>query len=114
MTDTAKRVPSSPETAVATEWPQWVVSYWLHSHYADCSEDESREKLLKALDDAGFVIVPKEPTNAMICAALEASLDIMAETGVNALSPFKDYPPPGEVTKRCYRAMVAKSKGAMP
>jgi hypothetical protein len=62
--------------------------------------------ILEALNDAGFAIVPKEPTTAMICGALEASLEIMAENGVNALSPFGDYPPPGEVTKRCYRAMI--------
>lgn len=68
-------------------------------------------EVVKKLDAAGFVIVPKEPTNDMICGALQASLDLMKEAGVTGLSPFSDYPAPGEVTKRCYRAMVKAAHG---
>lgn len=75
-------------------------------------DDAGRAKeILKELDGLGFAIVPKEPTSDMICGALQASLDLMKEAGVTGLSPFSDYPAPGEITKRCYRAMVKAAHG---
>lgn len=56
---------------------------------------------------ADHVTVPREPTDAMLAAALQASLDFMTENGVNALSPFETYPSPTEAIRRAYRAMVA-------
>lgn len=69
---------------------------------------------MEAALPAGYTIVPVEPTNEMICAALQASLDLMKEAGVDGLSPFTDYPAPGEVTKRCYRAMIAAVQQQTP
>lgn len=54
----------------------------------------------------GWKLVPQEPTNDMIAAALQASLDIMKENNVSALSPFTEYPAPGAITRRVYRAML--------
>ena len=62
--------------------------------------------VLRELDKAGFVIVPKEPSDSMLAAALQSSLDMMKECGVDGLSPFEDYPSPAELTKRAYRAMI--------
>lgn len=63
-------------------------------------------EVIKKLNAAGFAIVPKEPTNAQIIAALEFALAWMSQNGVDGLSPFKDYPPPGETAKGMYRAML--------
>ncbi len=64
------------------------------------------EAIMEDLDRAGYVIVPKEATNAQVISGLETSLKIMTEAGVDALSPFKDYPAPTEITRRVYREMV--------
>lgn len=49
-----------------------------------------------------------EPSNGMIANGLEESLNIMSEYGVDDLTPFTDYPRPGVVTSRCFKAMVKK------
>lgn len=62
--------------------------------------------VIVALKERGYVIVPKEPTDQMTASALEESLRIMKEHGVDGLSPFKDYPSPIETTRRVYRVMI--------
>jgi hypothetical protein len=57
----------------------------------------------------GDVVVPREPTDEMIVAALEWSLEWMRGHKVDGLSPFKDYPPVKETTAGMYRAMLAAS-----
>jgi len=57
----------------------------------------------------GWKLVPVEPTPGMLAAALQASLGIMNENGINGLSPFKDYPSPTETTRRAYIAMLSAS-----
>lgn len=52
-------------------------------------------------------LVPVEPTDEMIAAALKESLEIMKEHGVTGLSPFEDYPDPVETTRRMLRAAIA-------
>jgi hypothetical protein len=64
-------------------------------------------ELSRDLEAAGLVIAPREATHSQLVSGLETSLKIMAENGVNGLSPFKDYPNPTEITRRVYREMVA-------
>lgn len=61
----------------------------------------------------GYAIVPTEATTAQVISALETSLKIMTENGVDGLSPFQDYPNPAETTRRVYREMV-KTASAKP
>lgn len=71
-------------------------------------DDAGRAKfIMDELDGLGFAIVPKEPTAEILEAGLQSSLDFMKESGVDGLSPFKDYPSPAETVKRAYRAMIA-------
>lgn len=65
------------------------------------------KSMQQALEAEGLVIVPKEPTDRQVAAALEWALDWMKQHGVDGLSPFKDYPPVAETTRGMYRAMVA-------
>jgi hypothetical protein len=60
----------------------------------------------------GMVLVPLEPTDAMIKACLQAALDFMAETKTTEVHPGQTYPSPSENARRCWRAMVkAAGKG---
>jgi hypothetical protein len=60
----------------------------------------------------GMVLVPREPTTAMIQACLQAALDFMAETKTTEVHPGQTYPSPSENARRCWRAMVkAAGKG---
>lgn len=52
----------------------------------------------KALADAGLVVAPKEPTEAMICHGDEAIIEALKEI------PTTAEPTPAQ---RCYRAMIA-------
>jgi hypothetical protein len=54
----------------------------------------------------GMVLVPLEPTDAMIKACLQAALDFMAETKTTEVHPGQTYPSPSENARRCWRAMV--------
>ena len=59
-----------------------------------------------------MVLVPREPTPAMIKACLQAALDFMAETKTTEVHPGQTYPSPSENARRCWRAMVqAAGKG---
>ncbi len=59
-----------------------------------------------------MVLVPREPTSAMIQACLQAALDFMAETKTTEVHPGQTYPSPSENARRCWRAMVkAAGKG---
>ena len=59
-----------------------------------------------------MVLVPREPTDAMIKACLQAALDFMAETKTTEGHPGQTYPSPSENARRCWRAMVkAAEKG---
>ena len=60
--------------------------------------DAFGEEIIKALDDAGFVIVPKEPTAEMI----EAGDD--TDHTIEAMSEHPDYE---EQIANIYRAMIA-------
>lgn len=53
-----------------------------------------------------MTIAPREPTDEMLAAGLQASLDFMKENGVTALSPFSEYPSPTEALRRAYKAML--------
>ncbi|TIO15576.1 MAG: hypothetical protein E5X86_19585 [Mesorhizobium sp.] len=53
-----------------------------------------------------MVLVPREATNAMHIAALEAGLALMRECGVDGLSPFTSYPAPSKITNRVWSAML--------
>jgi histone H3/H4 len=69
---------------------------------------------IRALSDTppGMVLVPREPTPAMIQACLQAALDFMAETKTTEIHPGQTYPSPSENARRCWRAMVkAAGKG---
>jgi len=69
---------------------------------------------IRALSDTptGMVLVPREPTSAMIQACLQAALDFMAETKTTEVHPGQTYPNPSENARRCWRAMVkAAGKG---
>ena len=63
---------------------------------------------IRALSDTppGMVLVPREPTDAMIKACLQAALDFMAETKTIEIHPAQTYPSPSENARRCWRAMV--------
>lgn len=67
---------------------------------------------IRALSDTppDMVLVPREPTNAMIKACLEAALDFMAETKTTDVHPGQTYPSPGENARRCWRAMVKAAR----
>jgi hypothetical protein len=69
---------------------------------------------IEALSDtpSGMVLVPREPTDAMIKACLQAALDFMAETKTTEVHPGQTYPSPSESARRYWRAMVkAAEKG---
>jgi glutathione S-transferase len=69
---------------------------------------------IRALSDTppDMVLVPREPTPAMIKACLQAALDFMAETKTTEVHPGQTYPSPSENARRCWRAMVkAAGKG---
>jgi hypothetical protein len=69
---------------------------------------------IRALSDtpSGMVLVPLEPTSAMIQACLQAALDFMAKTKTTEVHPRQTYPSPSENARRCWRAMVqAAGKG---
>ncbi len=69
---------------------------------------------IRALSDTppDMVLVPREPTSAMIQACLQAALDFMAETKTTEVHPGQTYPNPSENARRCWRAMVkAAGKG---
>jgi hypothetical protein len=79
----------------------------LHPHLRDAWIAATRATLntaLTALTDSS-VILPREPTEAMVIAAMEWGLVWMKQHNVTALSPFKDYPPVAETTRGMYRAM---------
>ncbi len=59
-----------------------------------------------------MVLVPREPTPAMIKACLQAALDFMAETKTTEVHPGQTYPSPSENARRCWRAMVKAAGGA--
>lgn len=54
----------------------------------------------------GWVAVPVEPTNAMIFSALEWGLQHMKAHGVDGLSPWQDFPPPGATAVGMFTAML--------
>jgi hypothetical protein len=69
---------------------------------------------IEALSDTptNMVLVPREPTDAMIKSCLQAALDFMAETKTTEIHPGQTYPSPSENARRCWRAMVkAAEKG---
>jgi hypothetical protein len=80
--------------------------------WAEIAEDIAAA--IRALSDTppGMVLVPREPTEAMIKACLQAALDFMAETKTTEIHPGQTYPSPSENARRCWRAMVkAAGKG---
>jgi len=82
----------------------------------ECAAQVAREieASIRALSDTppGMVLVPREPTDAMIKACLQAALDFMAETKTTEVHPGQTYPSPSENARRCWRAMVkAAGKG---
>jgi hypothetical protein len=85
-------------------WEEW----------AEIAEDIAAA--IRALSDTppGMVLVPREPTDAMIKACLQAAMDFMAETKTTEVHPAQTYPSPSENARRCWRAMVkaaAEGKG---
>jgi hypothetical protein len=80
--------------------------------WAEIAEDIAKD--IRALSDTppDMVLVPREPTSAMIQACLQAALDFMAETKTTEVHPGQTYPSPSENARRCWRAMVkAAEKG---
>ena len=59
-----------------------------------------------ALRAAGYAVVPREATDAMVAACLASSLAIMRRDSVASVYPDDPPPRPGEVTRAGYRAMV--------
>jgi hypothetical protein len=52
------------------------------------------------------VLVPREPTDAMLIAAMEDTLAHFKAEGIDHNSPFDDYPKPQEQLRRCWKAMI--------
>jgi hypothetical protein len=80
--------------------------------WAEIAEDIAAA--IRALSDTpcGMVLVPLEPTSAMIQACLQAALDFTAETKTTEVHPGQTYPSPSENARRCWRAMLkAAGKG---
>jgi hypothetical protein len=91
---------------VSHEWQQ----AW--EGWAEIAEDIATD--IRALSETppGMVLVPREPTSAMIQACLQAALDFMAETKTTEVHPGQTYPSPSENARRCWHAMVkAAGKG---
>lgn len=70
--------------------------------------------VLAEIEAAGHKVVPAAPTNDMMIAGLQRSLDWMAEHGVTASSPFNKYPNPGETIKTVFSAMLAAAPKLEP
>jgi len=94
--------------------PEGIPHEWQRS-WETCAETaEDIAAAIHALSDTppDMVLVPREPTPAMIKACLQAALDFMAETKTTEVHPGQTYPSPGENARRCWRAMVkAAGKG---
>jgi len=94
--------------------PEGIPHEWQRS-WETCAETaEDIAAAIRALSDTppDMVLVPREPTPAMIKACLQAALDFMAETKTTEVHPGQTYPSPSENARRCWRAMVkAAGKG---
>jgi hypothetical protein len=94
--------------------PEGIPHDWQQA-WETCAETaENIAAAIRALSDApsGMVLVPLEPTSAMIQACLQAALDFMAETKTTEVHPGQTYPSASENARRCWRAMVqAAGKG---
>jgi hypothetical protein len=94
--------------------PEGIPNDWQHA-WETCAETaEDIAAAIRALSDTppGMVLVPREPTPAMIKSCLQAALDFMAETKTTEIHPGQTYPSPSENARRCWRAMVkAAEKG---
>ena len=75
--------------------------------FTDATLESVANSVLDHLESSGRAVVPREPTNEMLVAALGRALEWMKENGVTGLSPFCDYPSPTETTRQVYRAMLA-------
>jgi len=65
---------------------------------------------LAAAVPLGFVVVPRDPTDAMLKACLRAALDFMEETKTTEVHPGQTYPNPSENARRCWAAMLAAAE----
>ena len=94
--------------------PEGIPHEWQQA-WETCAETaEDIAAAIRALSDTppDMVLVPREPTPAMIKACLQAALDFMAETKTTEVHPGQTYPSPSENARRCWRAMVkAAGKG---
>jgi hypothetical protein len=70
-----------------------------------CTDDDA-DDLIGAIEARGYMLVPKEPTDAQVTNALYWALEWMRQHKVDGLSPFKDYPPVKDTTRGMYRAMI--------
>ena len=68
------------------------------------------DSFFKTIAEAGYKIVPAEPTDSMIKACLRAALDFMEETKTTEVHPGQTYPSPTENARRCWAAMLAASE----
>lgn len=60
------------------------------------------------------VVVPIEPTNAMILAGLERGLAWMKENDVDGLSPWQDYPKVSDTMRVIVRAILLSASQEKP
>lgn len=71
---------------------------------------EEIDRILSALTAAGLAVVPVEPSDRMVAAALESSIAIMDATSTDRLLPH--HPNASEVTRRAWAAMLAAAAPA--
>ena len=74
------------------------------------SEIKKLRAQLAAAVPLGFVVVPREPTDAMLKACLQAAINFLNETKTTEVHPGQSYPSPSENARRCWAAMLAAAE----
>ena len=62
------------------------------------------------IEGEAWQLVPVEPSNEMICGALEAGLQVMRDNGVMEIRPTSPPPLPSTSIKACFAAMLTAAK----
>ena len=79
--------------------PSWAYSNWKGNEYENCRHmlDDATETALAAIKDAGYAVVPVEPTEAMVLVTQHSSV---------GKSPVLSE----RMTKEVYKAMLEAAK----